>query len=187
MLSACSGIVEVVPFSDLPIATPTGSSPVTFSLDSIPADAPYRIVASTIHLDASVVAMGWSTASDMWGTTLTEWDMPYNEAGWHINSATPGTGSNIVISGHNNSLGGRVFGNVEDLKIGDEITLFTAQNKTSIYRVSERNIVRAVMASEEADAYLRSVMLPTDNEQLTLITCWPSWSNTHRLIVIAKP
>jgi sortase A len=28
---------------------------------------------------------------------------------------------------------------------------------------------------------------PFNEERLTLITCWPFNSNTHRLIVIAKP
>ncbi|MCS6962618.1 MAG: sortase, partial [Thermoflexus sp.] len=27
----------------------------------------------------------------------------------------------------------------------------------------------------------------TEDERLTLITCWPYTSNTHRLIVIARP
>ena len=28
---------------------------------------------------------------------------------------------------------------------------------------------------------------PTDDERLTLVTCWPYISNTHRLIIVAKP
>jgi sortase A len=28
---------------------------------------------------------------------------------------------------------------------------------------------------------------PTDDERLTLITCWPYESNTHRVVVIAFP
>ena len=27
----------------------------------------------------------------------------------------------------------------------------------------------------------------TDDTRLTITTCWPPWSNTYRLIVIAKP
>ena len=30
-------------------------------------------------------------------------------------------------------------------------------------------------------------VLPTDDERLTLITCWPYESNTHRLVLVAKP
>jgi sortase A len=31
------------------------------------------------------------------------------------------------------------------------------------------------------------VMDPTPNEQLTLITCWPYTTFTHRVIIVAKP
>jgi sortase A len=27
----------------------------------------------------------------------------------------------------------------------------------------------------------------TDDERLTLVTCWPQKSNTHRLIIVARP
>jgi sortase A len=30
-------------------------------------------------------------------------------------------------------------------------------------------------------------MQPTEDERLTIITCWPPTNNTHRLAVIAKP
>jgi LPXTG-site transpeptidase (sortase) family protein len=30
-------------------------------------------------------------------------------------------------------------------------------------------------------------ILPTEDERLTLITCWPYESNTHRVIIVALP
>jgi len=30
-------------------------------------------------------------------------------------------------------------------------------------------------------------ILPTSDERVTLITCWPYSANTHRLVVIAQP
>jgi LPXTG-site transpeptidase (sortase) family protein len=30
-------------------------------------------------------------------------------------------------------------------------------------------------------------ILPSEDERLTLITCWPYESNTHRLVLVAKP
>jgi sortase (surface protein transpeptidase) len=30
-------------------------------------------------------------------------------------------------------------------------------------------------------------ILPTKDERLTLITCWPAKSNTHRVIIVALP
>ncbi|MDM8521235.1 sortase [Anaerolineales bacterium HSG6] len=194
-IAGCSNIVQIVPFSDSPVPTPTHDPnvkrPVPLFIGSTQPptnlNAPHQIVAPTINLNAPVLAMGWSETATMWGDTVSEWEIPYNEAGWHINSAVPNDGSNIIISGHNNSLGGRVFAQVENLKMGDEITLLTGHNKRFIYRVEQRNVVRAFMASAETDAYLQSILLPTASEQLTVITCWPSWSNTHRLVLVAKP
>lgn len=199
LLTGC-GIIEVVPFSISPIPTPlpeSATSPIPVSQASanfmaneaiLPttAELPKRIMAPAIKLDAPVVEMGW-TVKQSWGTTVTEWDIPYSEAGWHRNSARPGEGSNVVISGHNNSTGGRVFAALEKLAIGDQITLQTEDQELFVYHIRERNIVRALMASAETQQYLQQVMQPTTNEQLTLITCWPSWSNTHRLILIATP
>lgn len=30
-------------------------------------------------------------------------------------------------------------------------------------------------------------ILPSTDERLTLVTCWPAKSNTHRLIIVASP
>ncbi len=113
--------------------------------------------------------------------------MPDNEAAWHRNSAVPGGGSNVVISGHNNSLGGRVFAGLEELTVGDQVTLWNGDGGSFVYQVREKKMVRALGASAETLAFLESVIEPTSHEQLTLITCWPNWTNTHRLIIIADP
>ena len=194
-IAGCSNVIQVVPFSNSPVPTPTYGPTVRHASPlfsgatrhSTNLNAPKTIVAPSINLNAPIVAMGWFDKTTMWGDTISEWEIPYNEAGWHINSAVPNDGNNIVISGHNNSLGGRVFANIENLKIGDEITLLTGYNERFVYRVEQRNVVRALMASEETNAYLQSILLPTGSEQLTVITCWPSWSNTHRLILVATP
>jgi sortase A len=130
--------------------------------------------------------MGWRTV-DEGGQLVSEWEMPDNEAAWHRNSARPGEGSNIVISGHNESTAGQVFARLDELQLGNEIILKNNRNESFTYQVIEKNIVRTFAISTEADEYLRSVTEPTSEEQLTLITCWPSWSNTHRLVIVAIP
>jgi sortase A len=147
---------------------------------------PTRIVAQAINLDAPVAEMGWQT-KEQWGQVVSEWDVPDNEAAWHRNSAVPGEGSNVVISGHNNSLGGRVFASLEELTVGDQITLWNGNGVSFVYQVREKKLIRALGASKEAQELLQLVVEPTSDEQLTLITCWPNWTNTHRLIVIADP
>jgi sortase A len=147
---------------------------------------PARIVAETIELDAPVVEMDWQI-KEAWGQLVSEWNIPINEAGWHRNSARPGAGNNVVISGHNNSLGGHVFARLEELEVGDQITLWSEAGTAFAYQVDQKKLIRAWAPSAEAAADLQQVMASTPAEQLTLITCWPSWSNTHRLIIIAKP
>ncbi|MBN1218546.1 MAG: sortase [Anaerolineae bacterium] len=148
--------------------------------------APARIIAETINLDAPVVSMGWHV-EEKWGQVVAEWDVPDSEAAWHANSARPGEGSNVVISGHNNSLGGRVFANLEELTVGDQVTLWNDRGNPFVYQVRERKLIRALGASPDTQELLQMAIEPTANERLTLITCWPSWSNTHRLIIIADP
>lgn len=150
------------------------------------AGVPVRIVAEAINLDGPVVEMGWD-AEQRGEQRFSVWHVPDTEAGWHSNSAHPGTESNVVISGHNNSLGGRIFADLENLQPGDTVTLWTDRDESFTYQIAETRLVRALLPSEETMAYLYEVMQPTPHEQLTLITCWPSWSNTHRLVLIATP
>jgi sortase A len=147
---------------------------------------PTRIVVESIELDAPVVEMGWRVI-EQGGQSVSEWEMPYDEAAWHRNSARPGQGSNTVISGHNESTGGQVFAELEELQLGDEIALWNDQDEPFVYHVVEKTFIRTFANSEEAQDYLKTAMDATPNEQLTLITCWPRWTNTHRLIVVAEP
>ncbi len=181
-VSACSGAIKIerVPTPTLP---PT---PVLVPTVQSVEEMPWRITISKISLDAPVVEMGWGVQGEE-EQAVSVWNVPENEAGWHINSAQPGQGSNVVISGHNNSTGGHVFGQLEALEVGDSIEIWTTTDKQYRYQISETQIVRTFGASLETLDYLRTVMEPTPTEQLTLITCWPSWTNTHRLIIIARP
>jgi len=187
-LSACGNFIQIVPVTALtpaPVQVQPRESTNSTDLQST-RFVPSRIVAKTIELDAPIVEMGWHTVEQD-GQFISEWEIPENEAAWHRNSARPGQGSNIVISGHNESTGGQVFAEVEELQVGDEVTLWTDNNESFTYQVIEKNIIRTFAASIEAQNYLQSITEPTPQEQLTLITCWPRWTNTHRLIVIAAP
>jgi len=180
----CSSIIEVVPARP---PTPTPAPPtVTPAAPANQGGIPARIVAEAINLDAPVVEMGWRAVQqgESW---ISEWEMPDNEAAWHRNSARPGQTNNVVISGHNASTGGHVFAELDELQVGDQVTLWNDKDESLSYYVVEKNIVRTIFNSEEAQNYLQAIMAPTAKEQLTLITCWPRWSNTHRLVIIAEP
>jgi hypothetical protein len=96
--------------------------------------APHRIIAPAIELDARVEPMGWEMV-DWEGKMFSRWVVPKKKAGWHLNSAMPGHGENVVISGHHN-IGAKVFRHVIDLDPGDELTL-RADGKSYPYTVTE--------------------------------------------------
>ena len=148
--------------------------------------SPVRIIIPAIGLDARVQPMSWRVVGDH-----TEWVVPDNAAGHHIDSAFPGEAGNVVISGHHN-IRGSVFAQLSrigepgmPLGLGDEVILEDALGRQFVYRITGwRRIPEAdasVALRQENASYLR----PTDFPQLTLITCWPANSNTHRVIIQA--
>lgn len=187
-VSACSELIILTPISTpTPPPSETDTSSETAASGSAVVEGiPRRLVIDTISLDAPVIEMGWEVVENN-GQLISVWNVPVDEAGWHLNSARPGQGSNVVISGHNNSTGGHIFGQLEEAEVGDRVTVWIDDDTAFDYQISETQVVRAFNASEENLDYLRRVIQPTGTEQLTLITCWPSWTNTHRLIVIARP
>lgn len=185
--SACSEVITISRISTPVPTTNLSAQTVSAERAVFGGDGPTRLQIEVIDLDAPVVEMGWRAAESEGGEAFSVWEIPVNEAGWHLNSARPGEGSNIVISGHNDSTGGHVFGDLDNVEEGDEISVWIDDDTIFAYQIADTQIVRAFNASQDELEYLAAVIRPTDREQLTLITCWPSWTNTHRLIVIAHP
>jgi sortase (surface protein transpeptidase) len=167
---------------------------------SAPAGPPVRLVAADLGIDVPVVEMAWEAVQTAQGTQ-TEWVIPENEAGHHIDSAQLGESGNLVISGHNN-IYGRVFERISlawpgkaskvdditersDILNGRTLQLYNQAGQrfdyviTDFLRLKDTGVPLAQRV--ENARYMR----PTDDTRLTLVTCWPPWSNTHRLIVIA--
>jgi LPXTG-site transpeptidase (sortase) family protein len=148
----------------------------------IPAgDPPDRIVIPAIQLDAPVQAAGWHIEQG-----VSVWDVPARRAaGWLKTSAPAGQKGNTVLDGHHN-IEGEVFKRLVDLKPGDVIELYSGI-KIFRYGVTEKHILPdrdQPLAVRIANAQW---IQPTDDERLTLVTCWPYTSNTHRLIIVARP
>jgi sortase A len=143
-------------------------------------------VAPAIDLDAKVVPMGWETI-EFKGKEYTKWVVPGKAAGWHMNSSMPGRDENVVLSGHHN-VKGRVFRYVVDLEPGDEITLY-AGDVAYVYTVTEKYILKEAGMPLEVRKDNAQWIMPSGDERLTLVTCWPYvWpGNTHRVVVVAKP
>jgi LPXTG-site transpeptidase (sortase) family protein len=150
-----------------------------------PVVAPDRIVIPGIGLDASIDIVP-QLELQLGEDVFTHWMAPdYYAAGWHQGSSFLGEPGNTVLSGHNDIFGG-VFGNISDLKQGDELFV-SSEGHTYRY------VVAQVMRFEERYATLDQRLdnarwiMPSDDERVTLVSCWPPRSNTHRVIVVAAP
>lgn len=146
---------------------------------------PTRIVAPSIGLAVEVVEMGWEVKQDGQGNSYSEWVVPGWAAGWHKNAALPGHGGNVVLSGHHN-VEGEVFRDLANLEPGDEIVL-EADGVTYRYQVQEKYIVKEKGEPPEVQRKNNEFITQSGDERLTLVTCWPYETNTHRVIVIARP
>lgn len=144
-----------------------------------------RLVAESIGLDTEVVEVGWTQITE-YGVTSNVWVVADYVAGWHKNSALPGQGGNIVLSGHHN-IKGEVFRYIVDLEPGAIITLYDQEGRTFNYYVEDKFIVKDKGEPEAIRRENAKWIGPFNEERLTLVTCWPYTNNTHRVIVIAKP
>lgn len=144
-----------------------------------------RLMLPTIELETPIVELGWHPARNDAGQIFSEWDVADNAAGWHINSALPGQGGNVVLSGHNN-IRGAVFRELDRLKKGDEAIIWYGSRKYT-YTVERVMIVPEKYASQEQRTQNAAWIGPFDDDRLTLVSCWPRDDNSHRIIVVAHP
>jgi LPXTG-site transpeptidase (sortase) family protein len=132
-----------------------------------------RLIATSIGLDTKVVEAPIING---------EWTVPKFVAGHLLGTAQPLEGSNIVLSGHVQSLSsGNVFARIGELKIGDVIRVYT-RAAVITYVVSQQRVV----ANNDI-----AVVRPSPQEILTLITCTGTWlplqrDYDRRIVVIAS-
>lgn len=103
------------------------------------------------------------------------WEQLKKGVGQHIGSANPGQSGNVVLSAHDDVYG-EIFKQLDQLKVGDKIIIFTSQ-VTYTYIVSDTQIVPPTEVE---------VMAPTQNPTLTLISCYPYRVDTKRIVVSAS-
>lgn len=182
-----SGFVQINP-DQIPNPTPVQLSSGTPSPNATPlppAVPPDRLVIPAIQLDAPVVKTG-ETRYTINNTVYIQWTVPDKfAAGWSPESGYPGRPNNIVLFGHHN-VNGAVFANLYKLTEGDQITVYS-QDKAYTYTVSAIKKVKERGATLDEMVKNSVWIQPTSSEQLTLVTCWPPWQTTYRLIVIATP
>lgn len=130
---------------------------------------PDRLVMSKLDMDIPVEEIGWSMRPGANGSVYNQWDEADYAAGWHKNSATPGEGGNVVLSGHNNVMGA-VFRELDQLSRGDIATLYV-DGVPHEYAVQRVLIVPETTATAEQRKENAKWIAETDSEQLTLVSC----------------
>jgi len=146
---------------------------------------PDRIVIKSIELDAPVQPAE-SKDVRIGSTHYQQWLAPDKlMVGWHTDSVPLGTEGNTVLNGHHNVYG-EVFKRLVDLKSGDLIQVYSGVHRFD-YRVTNSIILPERFASMNERLDNARWLAPSLDTRLTLITCWPYESNTHRLIVVAQP
>jgi sortase A len=148
-------------------------------------EAPVRIVIPSIDLNAPILSapVEFETIA---GKEYMRWFVPDKFAvGWHTTSAMLGEAGNTVLNGHHNAFG-EVFVSLIDVTEGDIIWVESGRHRFS-FQVTNKMVLPEKY--EQLDVRMNNAqwLLPTVDERLTLITCWPYESNTHRLIVVARP
>jgi LPXTG-site transpeptidase (sortase) family protein len=136
--------------------------------------APVGLSIPRVDIQSQVVSVGVKNG---------EYEVPKFYVGHYTNTANPGQTGNGVYIGHIESLSsGNVFANLPKVKVGDQVKVYTPERVWD-YRVTEVLVV----ANNDL-----SVMNPSQDQRLTLITCTGDWDvlsrqYTDRLVVVAQP
>jgi LPXTG-site transpeptidase (sortase) family protein len=151
-----------------------------------------RLVIPRIAIDQTVVPVGVRTGKSgvpEWDTeTLFATSNRRDLVGQLVTSVNPGEAGNVVLIGHNYDRGRLlwegVFLHLGDVRPGNRITLYTSRAESFEYEV-----VNVVQVPSADLATHEKYLWPTENEQLTLVTCggpnFGRWS--VRVYVIAIP
>lgn len=103
------------------------------------------------------------------------WEQLKKGVGQHIGSADPGEVGNMILSAHNDIFG-ELFRHLDKLRPGHPIKISTSTREFT-YIVTG---IRVVQPTEV------SVMDPTDKPTITLISCYPYFIDSHRIVVFAE-
>ncbi len=125
-----------------------------------------RVVIKSINIDGRI-SQG-ETASSM------------NDGFWHFPiSAYPGELGNVVIIGHRYQFlppAKNTFFNLDKVRIGDEIKVVDKYNEFTYIVTSKKDVSPNDI----------SVLQPSNDYRITLITCTPLWTHEKRLVITAK-
>jgi len=146
------------------------------STSMVSAKAKPRINIDSINIDSSIVE--FPISGDTWA--IDPWE---RKVGHLADTSWFDQPGNVVLAGHSRMPDGSagVFANLDQLAVGDQFTLFDGSVER-LYQVSELRIV---------SEYDISVIYPTEDSRVTLITCETTsfdpdtQTYDNRLVVIA--
>lgn len=145
-----------------------------------PGVTPTRLIIPAIDLDSPIVPVAWKEFT-IDGRRYGQWLVDDTRVGWHCMSARLGQVGNTVLNGHGLSHGA-IFKNLHKLRLGDTITV-AGEAYQKEYTIVSIVSVREDGATLEERTRNARLIEPTNDERITLITCWPKgW----RLIIVAK-
>jgi sortase A len=141
--------------------------PLVQSLANIPIPTPgpeqaIRIQIPSLNVDAPIV-MGDG------------WEQLKKGVGQHVGTANPGEKDNLVLTAHNDIFG-EIFRDLERLKAGDEVILYTSQHAYT-YVVASSKIVEPTQVD---------VMSTSNSAIVTLVSCYPYLVDSQRIVVVAR-
>jgi LPXTG-site transpeptidase (sortase) family protein len=148
---------------DRPLGTdstePEVAAVVPPTIDPPLADSAYRLVIDSIGVNANVFTYGIDA------DRVPEVPLNGEDVAWYDFSARPGTGSNAVFAGHVTWNGRAVFSDLDSVAVGERISLRGGDGKELVYVVSDSYLV------DPNDPTSISVMSPTNEDVITIITC----------------
>ena len=156
--------LEVLP-NDAEI--PANLRPLVQAMASMPIPTPgpeqaQRIQIPAINIDAPVVQGDG-------------WEQLKKGVAQHIGTPNPGQKGNLVLSAHNDVFG-EIFKNLDQLKTGDQIIIFTNQNQYTYVVVNSQVVLPTQV----------EVMGPTPKATVTLISCYPYRVDNRRIVITAE-
>lgn len=178
-------VPQATPTTDTSYLVPVNPQPTATALPPARTYAPTRLVIPSIGLDAPVVAAAYQLV-DIQDSIYQQWEPPPEyAAGWQFTSAPLGVPGNTVLIGHHNIFG-EVFGKLIDLNPGDTIRVYSGGNEF-VYVVANKMILDEKGESMSVRLNNARWLSASQDERLTLVSCWPLYTNTHRIIIVARP
>jgi sortase A len=177
----------LMPPTSTPLPTPTVPPTPTATPTPTPTPVPQpptRLYVPAIGVNSAIHPIQVNVSGNPQAPVVT-WPEIGPGVAHDYDSVNPGQPGNILLMGHNNTAG-QVFRRLSELDAGDEVIVYT-DDRTFTYLVTDKAYVRALGAGEHEYKLHGSYLGPKREETLTLVSCWPYSTYTHRLYVVAKP